>query len=171
MDSLHRQGSTRSASSATGSLNPVGRVTDGSRRTQKQPPHYRWSSYERLKLQPKDLDILTSKATNPPEHSHSLFYTPVRHRRAGYPAAGLPPRPPSAPRIPDSNSHGKLFQASADDPETHAVPSSEHEVNIEELKQPTGGLTSLQKLDQLLVEINSPLHSESAPNLTTVSYT
>ena len=176
MDSLHRQGSIRSSSSAAAALNSVVRVTDATRRAQKFPPSHRWSSYERLKLQAKDLEVLANKASNSAEHSRSLFYTPVRHRRANTPEspgeAGLPPRPPSFPRSSASNDHdksGALFQTTSG--LAHGIPahatqstSRDHQIKAEDLTQPTGKLTS--SLDQLLVELNSPLHSESAPILT-----
>ena len=146
MDSLHRQGSTRSNSSAAGGLYPSTlRTGDNGRKFQKIAPNARWSSYERLRLQQRESEVLTNKTST--ELSHSMFYTPVRHRRAGTPpaGAGLPPRPPSV-KIDD-----------------HGSDMHTRDGNVDQS-------TETQKLDQLLVEIdNSPLHSESAPDLIAVS--
>ena len=144
MDSLHRQGSTRSTSSTAGGLNPSTlRGGDHGRKMQKMAPNTRWSSYERLRLQQKESDALQANKNS----TDSLFYTPVRHRRAGTPppGAGRPPRPPS-------------------------IKVDDHGSNVHPRKEVSSPSTETQKLDQLLVEIdNSPLHSESAPDLIAVS--
>ena len=164
MDSLNRQGSTRSASSATGVIRYQPHwIREVTRRGHKMPTKSRWSSYERLKLLQKDIDILTSRNSGPVESNRSLFYTPVRPRRAGATYAGmvLPPSPSLTKTAPNSITKQCITKNGDAD---HISPSTNVPL---ELSTPS---TEAQKLDQLLVEIDSsPLHCDSSPDMTTVS--